>query len=777
MQSILNSLSGSLDSLAKQVEGTLSGPLNSVGTLIENEVIKPIAGAVNGALGIITNAADNIGGAIETGLSSTLKSVSSGISSVVGSAEQGFSTAIQGVTGALSSVESSLVQQFNGIVTGVERGFGAISSAIGSAVATVGQDIGSAITTLGGEIARAVTDVITPIGTFLEQLPSDIATIAEKVVTGIEDLGATLESYAKDVVDFGARVTRQVEASKIIPDILSFVEQTAQNFPAALDSVFAKISGLDVASLEAGTVPRIALAQELMSVVMLYSEFLPNSQWYAGYALAAIQEAMLHGSYRNLRQASNAGTPNELLAVGDLVNARYKSYLADDAYYAQMKMHGFSKENADLLFQQADVLLNVGELVSLYYRGVIHSKEELYALGGQIRASKTQMDDLVTLYEKLLGVEDAITLWRRDIVPDGWTDAFDDARRAGFTPERLAALQQASYRIPTPAEQKRFAIRKVDDPATVEKYQYDYGLNDAYIAAAKANGYDEDNAKRFYRDSWAIPPFFITESLYRSGLLDRETFQQFLEIEGYTPYFADKLISQLAPKLTQGDIKDMYKYQVITADAIVPKLATIGITGDLADELSQLWQASVKLASPLDANGASASAQRVKDDTGTLIKTAYKDGILSRDDALAKLKAIEYTDDAATLTLDIVDYETEQAGIKAMFETVKAQYLARSIALSDALTALQAVGANPTQMVLYQAELEKATTTKTRTPTLAEFSAWYKKGIISLDELGSALSMLGYADVWLPFFMLADGAQLADVQALGLDTTNVLQSS
>lgn len=776
MKGILDSLSGSLDSLVRQVEGTLSGPLNAVGSLIDNNVIAPIASAVRGALNTLTSAADAVGSSIETGIGTTLRSVDNGISSITSSVENGFTSAIQGVTGALSNVESSLVQQFNGVVTGVEQGFGAISSIVSSAVAAVGRDVGSAVTTLGSEIASTVREVVTPIASFIEQLPSDIATLVEKAVSAVEGVGSFVERIAVSAEKFAVGKLPEDILKTFEGATLDVIEPVTKELARVELAFISDILGVKASMLTPESIARIIAVASAETAIGVLEEAAPSAAYIISALLDRIAGSILVGEFREFTQAGNAGTPNQIFDVGSAITARFRGEITSDLYLEELSRHGFNASRAESLFTIAKSLLGTGQLVSLYRRGKISSLDELYAQAYAVQADRYHVDQLNALYDKLLGVGEAIELWRRGVLPDGWQTPFDDLIRDGVTPERADALKKISYKLPSIFEYQDFIARKVDDPAAVEKFGLEYGIDDAYLSNARANGYDEETARRVYRSYWNIPPFFLLASEYKAGTIGEQDMRDALAFQRFTPYWIDRFVADLAPKLTQADIKDMYKYQVIAADDIIPKLKSIGVTDTLAAELSTLWQASVKLAAPLDQTGAQTSAQKVKDDTGTLIKTAYKDGILTKNDAMAKLKALKYTDDAASLTLDIVDYETTQTAIKDTFTQVKDAYASRSITLNDALNALQAAGASPQQMLTYNAELTKGSATKTRSPTLAEFGSWFKKGIINAAEYANGLSLLGYADVWIPFFMLADGVPIKDIQALGLDVTDVLQS-
>src|SRR5579872_2686044 len=211
----------------------------------------------------------------------------------------------------------------------------------------------------------------------------------------------------------------------------------------------------------------------------------------------------------------------------------------------------------------------------------------------------------------------------------------------------------------------------------------------------------------------------------------------------------------------------MYKYEIIHASQIVPMLEQIGTTKELAEKLSELWQASVKLASPQDQTASQSAAASLKGETKGLVVTAYKDSILTSDAAIKELVALGDTTEAAHLRIAIADHDLQQAQIKEVYATDKENYLAGNITIEQVLTDLAQAGATLSQQNKYHTALQYAGRSKPKMPSLAELEKWHKAGYLSLAQLADAISLLGYADTWIPFFLTAAGASTDDLSTLG----------
>ena len=212
-------------------------------------------------------------------------------------------------------------------------------------------------------------------------------------------------------------------------------------------------------------------------------------------------------------------------------------------------------------------------------------------------------------------------------------------------------------------------------------------------------------------------------------------------MQGFPPYFVSSFAASLAPQLTQGNIKDMYKYEVIDADQIVPMLEQIGTPKALATQLSELWQASVKLAAPVDQTATQTDAANLKGESKGLIITAYKDSILTNAAATTQLVALGDTTEAASLRLSIADYQITQDNIKQVYATDKDNYLAGNITLEQVLTDLTTAGATVAQQNQYYNALQYAGRSKPKMPTEAELVKWYTAQYINEAQLADAFSL------------------------------------
>lgn len=761
---------GIIESVARQVAGqvgdSIASVVSKIGSDINSSVITPVVSDVSS---VVRQIGDSVT-TLERQSTSALQQTVATVGNVVGTLEQqtvqGFEAGLSAVQSAVASAAAQTQGELQQLVSDIEAGFTAIANGVSSeferTVAAIAQQLDDAST----RVANAIEPVFDAITKLLESIPPTIEQIGTDIADAAKATASELEKIASNT---GSQLKQDWEWIKANGDwkhLATEFSDFGADLPSELEAVFSKMDGIDPRYLELETVPQIGALGAAFDLLTLIDLPMPNSWFFIGAFLDRITGTALTGALRNLHQAANAGSRNELLTPGQLVEGKYKGVVDDNQYIDEMRMHGFSDERMQQAFDIANTPLSMGEILGLWWRGIIPDASELITLAKAIRADEQQLQYAIELSKRLISFGEAIDLWRRGISIGSDGDPFDDVRGQGWTDDRIDAIKAASYRLPSIFDQQEFIRRNVDDPAYVEKYGLDYGLDDEYFRIARANGFDRDTALRMYRRYWSIPPFFITEGLYRTGKLSADSFKQLLIAEGYTPQWADQFIDQLKPTLTLSDIKELYKYQVITADEIVAKVVSIGYTQDLAEQYKELWVASVKLAAPIEQTDAQASGAKLKGDTESLITTGYKDHVLTRSQAYDALKSINYTDDAANLILEIADYQLQQQAVKDTYSLAKDQYLAGQISLNDALQELITAGATHDQVVQYQLQLQKAGAAKPKTPTLSEFGAWYKKGIIDETMLAQGISLLGYSDTWIPFYMLYFGVPAKTVAAM-----------
>ncbi len=736
------------NTIASQVTGALSNEFDSIQkgfNSLENGITSSISTAFNG-VGTVFN---DLKSSIQGGINALGNEVQQGWSTLSSDISSGFNFVVQDISNGLSSLAQGISTAVGGIVDAVgqevDKVAGVVATGINNAYQIIvqeGQTILATVESIPKAVAQVATDITSSLGKIFLTTAGDIwkSGVLQETAAGLEAGARDLGAWYKDVI------------VGVVTEFLPFTD-------APPDSDFSR----DVA--------RIGAAAFMEQLAGSIEEATPQVAFIISALLNKVVESIDIGSYRDLQYIGNWQEPNMMPGLGDIIEGMYRGNLSDKDARVMLQKLGFNTANAQLIFDNALALYGVTDLVNLYYRGIISSKDDLYARAAKVHANKDYVDSAIQYFEQLIPPNTAIEMWRRNVLPQGWTDFFDDAKRMGWTPERIKAFKDISYVVPDVGTLKQFIIHQVDDDTIALKYGLDKGITQDYYDRARMNGWTEADAKRMYRMSWVFPPFFILESLYKSGQISKEDFTTIMAFTGIPDYFISSFADSLAPKLTSADIKDMYKYQVITGDQIPAELAKIGISADLAQQLKTLWEASVKLASPQDQTGAQAKASTIKGLSESIIKENYIDGAITKDQATAYLKEIGYAQEEIDLNINIWDITIHKAIVSSTISYLKTQVKARAMTLNDAITQLQTLNLQQNQVNQYITELTNEVTLKDKTPTLAEVTKWFKDSLLTTSEYINALEMLGYAKAWIPYYLVVAGMTPNDVENLGFTFT------
>lgn len=497
-----------------------------------------------------------------------------------------------------------------------------------------------------------------------------------------------------------------------------------------------------------------------------------------GYILATtinlVDKTINSGLYRSLEYVGNSIDTNKILDVASILQFYRRHPDKKEWFVNELTKEGYDGDNIAKLLELTDNLLGLNDLIQARFRGTIKSESELYNRAYAIGFDADVVDKIRFNSIPLFGFGESIEMWRRGIKPESFNDYFDDLRKQGWYDERIETAKETSYHLPDVMTLKGFIVKDLRNDKIVNKYELDSGLNKDFLDEAFKVGVPNELAKLYYRDTWQTPPFFILEHLYTSGKIPKEDFDTLMRFAGFSPYFIKLFSQSLQPALTQADIKDLYKYQVIKAEDIPTELGKIGIPGNLAERLKELWIASVKLASPLEQTASHIKVEKIKGLTESLIIRSYKDRVITYQQALTYFEKAGYDTDTAEMYLKLTDYEINSITTRNTFDLIKQKLETGQITIEEAISKLQGLNLTTGQLELYETELDKVVHHKPKLPSESEASKWFKKGLLTVEEYSNILGLLGYSEAWIPYFLIIEGVNPEVIKGIGLSVPDAI---
>jgi hypothetical protein len=166
-----------------------------------------------------------------------------------------------------------------------------------------------------------------------------------------------------------------------------------------------------------------------------------------------------------------------------------------------------------------------------------------------------------------------------------------------------------------------------------------------------------DWAKRYWRAHWNLPsPMQGYEMLHRLRpnrsdvpFTDKDL-DTLLRISDYPKFFRERLKAISYQPYTRVDVRRMYQAGVLNEQDVYEAYLDLGYDEEHARNLTQFTIRQ-------ETGDADTKSERYKELTVSQIKQGYVKGVVSKDEAIERLKALRYQDDEVRIILQIWDTE------------------------------------------------------------------------------------------------------------------------
>jgi Holliday junction resolvasome RuvABC DNA-binding subunit len=374
--------------------------------------------------------------------------------------------------------------------------------------------------------------------------------------------------------------------------------------------------------------------------------------------------------------------------------------------------------------------------VEAYCRGEISQdslRENMHELG----LSDFVIDIMTKLRDPLqaVGANQAL-LNRGEITPEEAKRRF---KIQGYSDQEANELIKLAKYIPTVPDFIRMAVREVFTPEVAEKYgQFqDYPAElDKYAAMA---GLDPAFAKFYWAAHWELPSISMGFDMFHRGIITYEELKTLLRTLDVMPYWREKMIKLSETPFTRIDVRRMYKAGVLTREEVTRAYMDLGYNEDKASKLTDFVCAD--------------SIQDTRDLTKSELLTLYKEGSIKKDEIIAELQTLGYSEDEVNLLVSIVDFQKGKEKLNVLKSAMKASYFAGLVDRNDVLAFIEKQGLPASEVQelldLWDAEREVRVTLPSRT----DLTRFLKKGIIDEETFKSLMAGIGYPDQVIDWYI------------------------
>lgn len=374
-----------------------------------------------------------------------------------------------------------------------------------------------------------------------------------------------------------------------------------------------------------------------------------------------------------------------------------------------------------------------------------------------------------------------------------------------YNPALANAISQTRYEIPGPSDLVRFAVRDVFSPEIVRQFEYaketpteikpwmdkqGYGQSigiplpdNATDAAGNAIRGETTWFDLYWQSHWDLPsPTQGYEMLHRlypdsrfgpspfvtpeTSFVDRDL-EKLLKASDYPDYWRKRLIAISYHNLNRSDVIPMFRYGLLQEREVYHALRADGYRDEEANQLLRLANFQKQRELGVD------PAKKAKE----WVCKSYRKGLISRDNAIARLEDIGITRRFADSFLDTCDLEEQFELNQERIRTLKRGVITGVVTREGAENLLNRMNIQPPVITRYLDVWDHLKFSRYKNASTKQNLSAFEKGLINRQELIARLQNLGYTSVAIStMIQLADyNLQQKRLKLLQQQTTQELK--
>jgi len=342
-------------------------------------------------------------------------------------------------------------------------------------------------------------------------------------------------------------------------------------------------------------------------------------------------------------------------------------------------------------------------------------------------------DDIIKAMPRIL--ENPIPL--SDIVSAYYRKIFDETKlgdilsEQGYNTIHIGYIKELIKQIPPVQDLIRMAVRDTWNEKAVAQYGYDEDYPSEVGEWTAKQGIGADWAKRYWRAHWELPsPNMLYEMMHR-GVITEDEARTALRIADYPKFWRDKLMKISYRVFTRVDTRRMYARGVLSAEDVYNEYKAQGYDNTRAAQMRDWTIAEYQ--------------SKEKELSKSDILNAYKDSIISYDDAKKYLIDLKYSALDAWIILARVTLEKTTAYDKELVENVRLLYVSNRISETEVYARLGEI-APPAGFVQDKLRLWRLQRARQTTAlTITEIKEAFLAGLLNNDNVLDKLPRLGYS--------------------------------
>jgi len=416
---------------------------------------------------------------------------------------------------------------------------------------------------------------------------------------------------------------------------------------------------------------------------------------YLGFLLKYVgnyAETFLEGGTNFVRRNLNKGIRPNLPDGLSVLNAAFIAPEKTGEVREVFKEMGLSDDHIDLMFLSAYQLYPVQVVQDLFLREAI-DEETMMTRMRELGFTDTRIKEIVQSWEVIPPIQDILTMVGHE----------------AFEPDSIAKMGLDSE---YPDEQTKWGAKQ--------------GLSDYWM-------------HKYWISHWQEPSIGQGYEMLQRGVIDKETLEFLYRTVEIPPYWRDKLTQIAYNPYSRVDVRRMHKMGVLSDEELLRAYKDIGYNDEHAEKMALF---TVKYN-----QGANKGATKGE------ILTAYKEDLITRNDAKELLASLDYGDAEAEFVLILTDYKKDKKVHDDSVKLIGKQYkegLIEDFQARDSLGRLN-LSSEQSSLLMDQWGLDKFRARKE--PSKTDLIMMLKKGVIDREQFAMELRNSGYGENYVQWYI------------------------
>lgn len=353
----------------------------------------------------------------------------------------------------------------------------------------------------------------------------------------------------------------------------------------------------------------------------------------------------------------------------------------------------------------------------------------------QLGLPDEQIDMLYQAAESLPQLGEILQLLNRGIIKENQASAY--LQEQGFTEKKAFDLLQLRVWFPSPQDIVSLAGREAYEEDQIRAYELDKDMPEEMFKWGEKVGVGRDVLRQYWVAHWSNPSINqVFEMIQRKapkkggGVWSTKDLDTYFKLADINPYFTESLQSIAYSTYTRVDIRRMYQLGVLKKEDLQRAHEDLGYDKEHAENLTKFVILSTRT--------------RTKDLTKGNLDVLYRSRKIDALKYRQLLQGLGYDAEEAVSLQDIADLQRDKDRVDALEAGIAFQFKRELITEAEAKTRLHAIpldtAAADQLLTIWKAEapMEKAL------PSKQDLVDWLKAGVVSPQEFALAMKEHNY---------------------------------